>query len=266
MTEDTEKYSVPGLERGLRILALFSRQTPTLTAPEIEQQLELPRTTVFRLLVTLERMGFVERLANGREFQPGTAVLKLGFKYLAPLALTQLGYPVLNTLCQQTDYASNLVVRDHTDIVYILRASPPTIFSGSVHVGTRLPAHATVLGRVLLSQLSETELHELYPNNALPLKGEHTPKTVDELYKLLQDDYKRGFVAEDGFFESHISTVAAPVFGLNNRLVAAISLTLTGGKIPDDERDALIQAVCFSAQKLSAKLQQQHKTEEALPL
>src|SRR5690625_3087417 len=85
MTEDTEKYSVPGLERGLRILALFSRQTPTLTAPEIEQQLELPRTTVFRLLVTLERLGFVERLANGREFQPGTAVLKLGFNILPHL-------------------------------------------------------------------------------------------------------------------------------------------------------------------------------------
>src|SRR5690554_5457047 len=93
--KDTDKYAVPGLERGLRILSEFSRQTPTLTAPELARRLSVPRTTIFRLLVTLENLGFVERLNDGRDYQLGTAVLRLGFEYLASLSITELSRPVL---------------------------------------------------------------------------------------------------------------------------------------------------------------------------
>jgi hypothetical protein len=74
------------------------------------------------------------------------AVLRLGFEYLASLELTQLGTPLLNRLCDELRTPCNLVVRDGRSIVYVAKVAPPTPFASSVTVGTRLPAHATVLG------------------------------------------------------------------------------------------------------------------------
>ena len=98
---DNDRYTVPGLERGLRILCEFSRREPTLTAPELARRLGVPRSTVFRLLMTLENMGFVERTDDGRAHRLGVAVLRLGFEYLASLELTQLGTPLLQRLCEE---------------------------------------------------------------------------------------------------------------------------------------------------------------------
>src|SRR5437868_5979373 len=82
MPAEKNRYIVPGLERGLRLLQLFTRQRRTLGAPEISKALGVPRSTVFRLIQTLEEMGFLERAANG-EYQLGAAILRVGFEYLA---------------------------------------------------------------------------------------------------------------------------------------------------------------------------------------
>src|SRR5690606_19473001 len=168
---------------GLRYLTYFTRESPTLTAPELARRLDVPRTTVFRLLVTLESLGFVEKAGNGREYQLGTAVLKLGFEYLASLTLTELGRPILEQLRDELNYSANLVVRDGRDVVYVQKAAAGSIFTSSVHIGTRLPAHATVLGRVLLSHHGFEALRTLYPDEALPPFGAHTPPTTEALYR-----------------------------------------------------------------------------------
>ncbi len=100
--DSQDKYIVPGLERGLLLLCEFSRKDRTLTAPELARRLKLPRSTIFRLLTTLEAMGFVTR--NGNEYRLGMAVLRLGFEYLASLELTELGQPLLNRLCDEIRY------------------------------------------------------------------------------------------------------------------------------------------------------------------
>ena len=94
----TDKYIVPALERGLRLLGEFGRDSRTLSAPELARRLDLPRSTVFRLINTLEAMGFVERLDSGNDYRLGMAVLRLGFEYLSSLELTELGQPVLARL------------------------------------------------------------------------------------------------------------------------------------------------------------------------
>ncbi|CAM5359608.1 IclR family transcriptional regulator [Eoetvoesiella caeni] len=253
-TRDTEKYSVPGLERGLRILSEFSRHTPTLTAPELAKRLDVPRTTVFRLLITLENLGFVERAKNGRDFQLGTAVLKLGFEYLASLSLTELSRPILERLRDELGFSANLVIRDGRDIVYIQKVASSSLFTSSVHIGTRLPAHATVLGRVLLCNHSFHELQDLYPEERLQPYGPHTPPTVKDLYQRLLTDKAHGYVLEEGFFESNISTIAAPVFNEEGNVAAALGLTIPQMHIPPADKDHLINKVRFAARELSSCL------------
>ncbi|MNH16426.1 Pca regulon regulatory protein [compost metagenome] len=252
LKDNQDKYIVPGLERGLLLLCEFSRQNRTLTAPELARRLELPRSTIFRLLTTLETMGFVTR--SGNEYRLGMSVLRLGFEYLASLELTELGQPLLARLCDRLNYPSNLVVRDGRSIVYVAKVSPPSVFSSAVTVGTRLPAHATVLGRILLADLSLSELRELYPEEHLEQFSPCTPKTVLELFDLVQADRLRGYVSGEGFFESTISTVAAPVRDDSGQVVAALGLTIPTVQIGHVNFDNLLGQVRGSADELSRLL------------
>lgn len=264
---DNDRYTVPGLERGLRILCEFSRREPTLTAPELARRLGVPRSTVFRLLVTLENMGFVERTEDGRAHRLGLAVLRLGFEYLASLGITELGRPILERMRDATGYTANLVVRDGRDIVYIQRAAAHSPFVSSVSIGTRLPAHATVLGQVLLGDLSLSQLRNLYPEAQLPRSSANAPASVDALFEMAQQARSRGHVLSEGFFEPHISTVAAPVHGENGHVVAAIGLTVPGGQIPSDQRAHLVAEVRAGATQLSTLLNYRGEdTAEAVPL
>jgi DNA-binding IclR family transcriptional regulator len=247
-----DKYIVPGLERGLLLLCEFSRQNRTLTAPELARRLELPRSTIFRLLTTLETMGFVTR--SGNEYRLGMSVLRLGFEYLASLELTELGQPLLARLCDKLNYPSNLVVRDGRSIVYVAKVSPPSVFSSAVNVGTRLPAHATVLGRILLEDLSLAELRELYPEEHLEQHSPCTPRTVLDLFDLVQRDRQRGFVSGEGFFESTISTVAAPVRDHSGSIVAALGVTIPTTQIGHVNFEELLNQVRRSADELSRLL------------
>lgn len=249
-----EKYLVPGLERGLRLLCEFNRQDKSLSAPELARRLDVPRSTVFRLLATLERMGFVERNDGGRDYRLGMAVLRLGFEYLASLELTEIGRPLLDRLRDQISYPCNLVVRDGRSIVYVAKSVTPTAFVSSVNVGTRLPAHATVLGRVLLEDLSLAELRELYPEEHLEVFSSNTPKTVVELFDMVQKDRERGYVLQEGFFETGISTIAAPIRDHSGRVVAAMGATIPSPRIAAGQLDDIVNRVRESAGELSRLL------------
>ncbi|SCU87602.1 Transcriptional regulator IclR family [Cupriavidus necator] len=258
-----DKYIVPGLERGLRLLAEFSSRERTLSAAELARRLKVPRSTVFRLLATLEMMGFVERTDGGREFRLGMAVLRLGFDYLASLELTELGRPLLDRLRDEIHYPCNLVVRDGRSIVYVAKSMASRPFASTVNVGTRLPAHATVLGRVLLEDLSLAELRALYPEERLEVYSESTPRTVEELYDMVQRDRQRGYVLHEGFFEASISTIAAPVRDRSGKVVAALGATIPASRIDPDQLDNVVEQVRRAAAELSSLLD--YRPEVAKP-
>jgi DNA-binding IclR family transcriptional regulator len=251
---DADRYTVPGLERGLRILGEFSRREPGLTAPELARRLGVPRSTVFRLLVTLENLGFVERTRDGRSYRLGLAILRLGFDYLASQDMVELGRPLLEALRDDTGFAASLVVRDGRDVVYLHRAPSRSPFSTTVSVGTRLPAHATVLGHVLLGDLSLAALKGLYPERRLEARSLNTPADAATLFELTQQIRARGWVLAEGFFEAHICTVAAPVRDQDGRIVAAIGLTVPGGDIPHDKQQGFVISVRDTADRLSTLL------------
>ena len=246
-----EKYMVPALERGLRLLQEFGRDNHQLGAPELARRLQLPRATVFRMLNTLESMGFLQRV-NGNDYRLGLAVLRLGFEFLSSLDLTELGQPIIEQLCFEIELPCNIVVRDGRSIVYVAKVKPPTPLTSSVRVGTRLPAHATLLGRVLLADLSLPELRVLYPEEQLEVFSSRTPSTVMDLFNLVQADRERGYVYGAGYYENSISTIAAPVRDHTGMVVAALGATLASQGVESETLPELVDKVCTAADKLSA--------------
>jgi DNA-binding IclR family transcriptional regulator len=258
-------YLVPGLERGLRILAEFSAREPVLGAPELSKRIGIPRTTTFRLLQTLEALGFLERANGDRHFRLGVAVLRLGFEYLSSLELTDFGTPVLERLCDATGLSTHLLIRDGRDVVFVAKAQThdPMFSSVKVHVGTRLPAHATVHGQVLMGDLTLDEVRALYPEQQLERFTERTPGSVDELYERVRESAALGYALSEASFERGISVVSAPVRDQSGKIVAAITATVPRSDIGGaDERAPLIAAVCGAAVDLSTRLNYRPKADD----
>src|SRR5580692_8026334 len=205
-TSSDISYRVPGLERGLKILTEFSPREPVLGAPELSKRLKIPRTTVFRLLQTLESLGFLERADKDRNYRLGVAVLRLGFEYLSSLELTDLGLPIIEALRTETGLTAHIVIRDGRDVVFVAKAQShaPIFSSVKVNVGTRLPAHATTHGQVLMGDFTLDDLRELYPEPKLERYTQHTPETIEELYERIRDDANRGFAISESSFERGI--------------------------------------------------------------
>lgn len=256
-TKAEASYVVPGLERGLRMLAEFSPREPVLGAPELSRRLDIPRTTVFRLLQTLETLGFLERVDKERNYRLGIAVLRLGFEYLSSLELTDLGLPVIESLRDSTGFTTHIVVRDGRDVVFVAKAQSLTPVFGSiwVNVGTRLPAHASTHGHVLMGDLSLKELRVLYPEGQLERLTKATPDSVDALFDVVYGHALRGYAVGNSAFEQGISVVTAPVRNQTQRIVACITVTVPR---PEIDRtligDGLIEKVQRAASELSRRL------------
>ena len=230
-TDHDNRYSVPGLERGLAILGAFTREKPELGAPELTAKLGLPRSTVFRLLQTLENLGYVVRSKDGRSYRLGVSVLRMGFEYLASQDVVEVGRPLIDRLSLRAGLPAHLVIRDGRSVIYVVCVKPRAALAGTVSVGTRLPAHATVFGRILMGDLSLAELRTLFPERDLARSTEQTPETLDALYALIKADRARGFGISEGFYEAGISTIAAPVRDDRGRIAAAVGLTITGPNV-----------------------------------
>jgi len=254
VSSDTDRYHVPALARGLELLSRFSRRTPELTGAELARDMGLPRASVFRMLHTLERAGYVERIGDSASYRLGLGVLRLGFEYLSSMELTEIGNPVIVRLRDRTRCSSHLVVRDGREVVFVAKAPGESALFQSVQVGARLPAHATVLGRLLLSDLASASLETLYPETRLERFTDRTPATLADLKRLMAADRERGWAMSEGGFETGISTVAAPVITGSGRVAAVVSVTVPAQKIEPERALSLAAQVRDAAAEIAVRL------------
>jgi DNA-binding IclR family transcriptional regulator len=248
-----EKYTVVGLERGLKLLALFSGEQPEQTLSELARRLGLSRSSVFRVVYTLESMGFLQRQDN--RYRLGPRVLTLGFDYLASQDLVEIARPQLAALRDATGVTAHLGILDRTDVIYVAQAASLRPFASRISVGSRLPAHAMSMGRLLLGGLGDEELTALYAGRALERFTEDTPTTLPTLRERIAIDRERGYVVSRGSFERGIAAVAAPVRDGEGRVVAAINIAgpaavLDNGALDGVFKDRVIEA----AQEISRLL------------
>jgi DNA-binding IclR family transcriptional regulator len=142
-------------------------------------------------------------------------------------------------------------------VVFVAKAQShaPVFSSVKVNVGTRLPAHATTHGHVLMGDLTLDELRELYPEGRLERFTKHTPATVEELYEVVRNDAKRGFAISESSFEQGISVITAPVRNETGRIAAVITTTIPRAQIDAPLLDSgLIDKLRNAAEQLSLRL------------
>jgi DNA-binding IclR family transcriptional regulator len=265
MTNRKKRSPMPGLERGLDVLRMFTRDRPQIGRPEMAQELGIPRSTVHRIVQTLEALGFLRRADASSSYALGPAVLTIGFEYLGSLDIVQISNPVLARLCAETGCSTHLVVRNNTDVVYLSRHASRSAMTSNTSVGTSLPAHATVTGRVLLAALGSSGLKALYGNKPLKAFTAHTPVSLAELEKLFAVDRKRGYAVGTSYYGRGITSVAAPLCDASGAVVAAINAVALDS-VADARfvHEELTEKVCAAAAGISAMLGSSTPTLRAL--
>jgi DNA-binding IclR family transcriptional regulator len=256
--EAISRYTVPALARGLEILSYFTHERRIISGAQFAKMTALPRASVFRMLQTLEQAGYLDRVGEPGthpSYRLGVAVLRLGFEYLSSMALTEQGRPVLESLSEACGHSSHIVVRDGRDVVVVVKALGRLATFHALAVGARLPAHATVLGQVLLCGSTLAELEQLYTQISMKAYTATTPTTPLALKAVIDETARQGYAVSQGGFESGISTVAAPVFNEDKQICAVVSVTVLSERIPEDQLPLLITQVRESAHTLSWRLQ-----------
>lgn len=246
-----ERYIVPGLARGLQMLQTFTRDRQEQTVAEMAKRIGITRSTAFRIVYTLEATGFLRRVHDTHRYQLGSRVLELGYSFLAGKDLIEVASPVLRRLRDDTQTSTHLAVREGRDVVYVARFQGNTSLISGMTVGSRLPAHATAPGRVLLATLALSEVVALYEDYNFETYTKDTPDSMGALVSLVERDRRETSIISWGFYEPDVASIAAPVFNAAGKPEAAISVSCP---INTYDRDAFEGAIRAKVEEAATEI------------
>lgn len=253
MTKD--RYHVETLERGLRVLEVFSRESPDLSMTEIADRAGLGKSTAFRFVHTLHSLGYLERNPDNKRYRPGLAVLRLGFVALNSMELAQIARPYLKALSERCGETTNMTVRDKDEIVYVARNKIQQILIVDLQLGSRLPVHCTSMGKAQLIDFGRQELVKLLGPGPYTAKGPKTITTLEGLVDELDHVRKRGYAINDEELVAGLRSVAAPIRGQDRKIVAAINISTPSVRASRREmEERFAPMVMEAAREISAVL------------
>ncbi len=231
----TEGNVIQSLERGLAVMCVFSREHPSVTLSEAAELTGLTRATARRILLTLEHLGYVK--CSGRRFAPTAKLLAIGYAYLSSMDLWEVAEPYMEELAEETGESCSAAILDGPEIVYVARVASKRVMAIALSVGSRLPAHATSMGRVLLAHLPAEELDVYFRTSR---RERITGRTVvDEaaLRELLDRVRCRGWALVDQELETGVRSIAAPIRDLRGNVLAAMNISTHAGRVSVEEME-----------------------------
>ncbi len=220
---------VQSLDRGLAVIRAFGPDRERLSLSEVARATGLTRAAARRFLLTLVKLGYVRN--DGREFSLRPRVLELGYAYLSGLAMPEIAAPHLEELVAKLRESSSISVLDGHHIVYVARVPTKRIMTVAISVGTRFPAFATSMGRVLLAGLSEEELERYLSEATLEPLTARTVTDPDQLREIVAEVGKQGYAIVDQELEEGLRAIAAPIRSTAGRVTAAINVSAHASRV-----------------------------------
>ncbi len=248
-------YTIESLQRGLRVLALFSRESPELSLSQIKNAVELNKSTAYRILYTLEEAGYLERDPQTRLYRPGLKVLQLGFTAISSLEIRQVARPFLQQLAAEVGRTASLSVLDDMEVVYIDRVRHREVIGVMIGPGSRIPAHCASLGKAMLAFLPPDELRRRLDGADLTSCTNNTITDRVDLEADLAEVRRRGFSINDEEWVLGLRSTAAPILDANGAVAGAINVSVPAAEVSREELTTrLSPAVRATAEEISAKL------------
>lgn len=215
--------SVRAVERALDVLLCFTRQTPELSMTQIADQVGIHKSTVHRLLATLENKRFVQRDPDTGMYRLGIRLLQMAYLTLEQNDLSQMAAPYLRSLGEKYQENIHLAVLDDKDVIFMYIIESPQRVKLAAAIGQRLPAFATASGKAILAFLPQEMVLRIL-NRGMPQFTPYTHISPETIFEDLHLAREQGFAISEQEFEDEINAVATPIFDIEMQPVASIAV------------------------------------------
>ncbi|MGH3435630.1 MAG: IclR family transcriptional regulator domain-containing protein [Sciscionella sp.] len=250
---ENDRDHIQSLERGLSVLLIFDAERPNPTLAEIAAATELSRPAVRRILLTLQRLGYVRGAAGRWSLTP--RVLSIGQHYSASHGIIEVAQPHLLSLAEKTKESASLAALDGTEVVYIGRVPVRRIMSINVSIGTRVPAHATSMGRAILAWAPPRQVDRVIVDSGLRAYTSRTVTDEAEFRRALRTVRQQGWAVVAEELEDGLLSVSAPVRDQSGTVVAALASSTSSGRSDVTRlREEVVPLLLRAAGEISADL------------
>jgi IclR family pca regulon transcriptional regulator len=247
---------VQSLDRGLAVIRAFGPGRERLSLSDVARETGLTRAAARRFLLTLVKLGYVR--SDGREFSLRPRVLELGYAYLSGLAMPEIAAPHLEELVAEVRESSSISVLDGDHIVYVARVPTKRIMTVAISVGTRFPAYATSMGRVLLAGMSHGDLDRYLADADFESFTGRTITEPERLSEIVREVARQGYAIVDQELEEGLRAIAAPIHGASDAVIAAINVSAHASRVSlAAMQTELLPALLETARRIEADLRSQ---------
>jgi DNA-binding IclR family transcriptional regulator len=249
-----DRYVINSILRAFRILRCFHGEKTHYKISELARQLGLDRSTTYRLLLSLEKCGLVEKDEKTGEYSLGMAAFEIGNTCLRQMDFIQASKPVMAELAAKVQETVHLAVLSGTEIVYVDKVDSPRALGVMSKIGQRGPLHSTALGKLLLAFQPEGELSRMMRQIKLKSFTANTISSKTELMDELRKIRRKGYAFDFKESEQDVECIAAPIRDHLGDTVAALSISGPQRKIGSPQEKHFVGEVVKAAALISSKL------------
>lgn len=240
--------TVPALERGLAILELVAKSKNGFTFSQLARHLAFPKSSIHCLLITFERLGYLQRLESSGRYVAGLNLVRIATVASHGITLRQKAGPLLCELTQRTGLTTHMAILENNEALLIAKVEPSGGLPVATWVGKRIDYHCTSLGKALIAWRREEEINRLVTERRMLRHNENTISTLARLKAELMRTRQAGYSIDDEEEEIGVRCIGAPVLGPSGEVEAAISVSATIEQIPSEDvprMGALVQEIAF---------------------
>lgn len=254
ITEIKKTDYVQSLEKGLRVLMAFSKESQLMTLTDVAKVTNLSRAAARRFLLTYVHLGYMK--TDGKFFELTPKVLNLGYNYLSSLDIKDIAKPFLINLSKVVNETCSVAAMDGAEVVILVRQQVSRIMTFSIGIGSRLPTHVTAVGRVILAMNEHLQTQLL---DAFDYKN-YTINTItnkDNLKLELQRIKEQGWAFIDQELEAGVRALAVPIYSKGNQVKYAIHISTTHRVSKEEMINTFLPHLLQAAQEISDALKKQ---------
>jgi DNA-binding IclR family transcriptional regulator len=245
--------SVRAVERALDVLMCFNQQTPELSMTQIADQIGIHKSTVHRLLATLEKNRFVQRDPITGTYRLGIRLLQMAYLTLEQNDLHRLAAPYMRELNEKYQENIHLAILDDADMVFLSILESPQRVKLAAAIGQRLPAFATASGKSMLAFLPDEKVRQIL-ERGMPRYTPHTPASVEAYFDALHQIKRSGFALSEREYEEEINAVAVPIFDAGSQPLASLAVAGPAYRLTHEQMLAIGPELLEIAKKIGREL------------
>ena len=254
MAKTQPNYPIKVLDKSLSVLETLLRGNSPMSVTEISEKLGIYPSTAHRMLDTLRYWGYVEQDPNTQKYQLGLKVVELGMAKLQEMDLLKEASPYLKELVSECNETVHLGVLEEGEVLYLAKQESSQTIRMVSRVGSRVPAHCTALGKVLLAHLSKEERKNILNKKGLPRLTKNTITNEKELEKELCKVREQGFALDREEHEKDVRCIAAPIRNHQGNVIAAMSISGPAFRMDVNKQNHLREALIQTSKKISKRL------------